>query len=130
MKNKVILSTTLFILGMVALLALGGCGSSENQDDSLHGQMIPSEIAYKGYNYKNTGEILATIKIAPDNLEFIGHGISPESPTPSPTEECNLQLVYEVCSIKGIDENEAVAVKFGLVGKSGAYDVFFKYQRQ
>ena len=122
-----ILSIIPYILGV---LALGGCGSSENQEDSLHGQMIPSEIAYKGYNCKNTGETVATIKVVPDNLEFIGHGISPESPTPSPTEECNLQSVYEVYSIKGIDENEAIAVEFGLVGQSEAYDVFFRYQRQ
>jgi hypothetical protein len=52
------------------------------------------------------------------------------NPPPSPTEECNPQTVYEVYSIKGIDENEAVAVPFELVGNSGAYEVFFKYQRE
>jgi hypothetical protein len=131
MKKKVILSTMLFILGVVALLALGGCGSGKNQEDWLHGgQAIPIEIAYKGYNYKITGETVGAIKIVPDNLQFIGHGIEMESPPPSPTGECNPQPVYEVYSIKGIDENEAVAVKFELVGQSGAYYVFFKYQRQ
>jgi len=130
MKKKVILSTTLFILGIVTMLALGGCGSEHNVDLGFHGEAIPVEIAYKGYFYKNANETVAAIKVVPDNLEFIGHGILAGNTTPSPTGECSPQPVYEVYSIRGIDENEAVAVKFGLVGNSGAYYVFFKYQRE
>ncbi len=129
MKKKVMLSLLLCISGII-MLALGGCGSNHSQDDWFHGQAIPIEIAYKGYNYKITGETVGAIKIVPDNLQFIGHGIEMESPPLSPAGECNPQPVYEVYSIKGIDENEAVAVKFELVGQSGAYYVFFKYQRE
>jgi hypothetical protein len=118
------------ILGVLAMLALGGCGNEHNVDLGFHGEAILAEISYKGYFYKNTNETVAAIKIVPDNLEFIGPGTSVGNPPPSPTEECNPQTVYEVYSIKGIDENEAIAVKFGLVGQSGAYYVFFKYQRQ
>lgn len=130
MRKRAILSIIPYILGVLAMVAFGGCGSNHSQDDWFHGQDIPLEISYKGYFYKITGETVAAIKIVPDNLEFIGHAILVGNPPASPTEECNPQPVYEVYSIKGIDENEAVAVKFGLVGKSGAYYVFFKYQRQ
>jgi hypothetical protein len=130
MKKRVILSMMLGILGVLAMLALGGCGSKHSQDDWFHGQDIPVEISFKGYFYKITDETVAAIKIVPDNLVFIGHGILVGSPSPSPTGECNPEPVYEVYSIQGIDENEAIAVKFGLVGKSGAYYVFFKYQRE
>jgi hypothetical protein len=130
MRRRAILSIIPYILGVLTVLALGGCGSEHNVDLGFHGQMIPSEISYKGYFYKNTNKTVAAIKIVPDNLEFIGPGILVGNPPPSPTGECNPQPVYEVYSIKGIDENEAVAVKFGLVGNSGAYYVFFKYQRQ
>ncbi len=105
------------------LLVDGGWAGGE---DVLRGQMIPELVYYENQVYKNSGGVVAQEK-APQNISYIGRGFHDSQPVEGVSSNKESLNGYEVYTIRGISQNEAVAVKLLLVGSEGACYVYYKY---
>jgi len=129
-SNRNEVSTKIRIaLGFLTLGLISGLffARYQNSDDYLHGTVVPETI-FAGKTYENAGVTVAIERI-PKEVSFIGHSFL-ETPTPgAPSNDSD--ILYEVYSIRGIDPDQAVAIKVLLVGdKTPAAYYFFKYERQ
>lgn len=124
MKVHVHAIPTLLII--VILLALTtACGTNHN--DALLGPCMPSEITYDSRIYSIT-----------DDLVFIYSGADSGAPTSQNVLGQCLGLTgqgegdidcYEAYSINGLDETDAIAVKFTLCGATKCQEFYIQYVR-
>lgn len=81
------------------------------------------EDAGRLWAYTGIGQIVGRTAFAPADLSFVGSAtavgdMTPDSPPGSD---------YAIFAIKGVDPDEAIAVKFLGVGKKGAEWVWLRY---
>jgi hypothetical protein len=121
MKSKIFIAL-LFCFPLLVASSVTGCSCN---DDVLRSAMIPQDIVYENNTYSNSGDVVAVEK-APQNITYIGRA-SIEGESINEPDTCTKD--YEVYSIQGIDIDEAIAVKFLLVGSNEAYYCYYKYER-
>jgi hypothetical protein len=81
---------------------------------------IPATIVFEGRTYVANDKILATVKVIPDGLSFLGalsEGTNPIEVLPSNG---------RVFAIRGTDKNQTVAVRFE--SANGLYFYYLEYQ--
>jgi hypothetical protein len=118
------LAAALLLLALMLPFA-ASCGGGADED-ALRGQMIPELVVYENQVYKNSGDIVAQEK-APQNVAYIGRASLDGQSADGSSQSSG---GYEVYSIQGIEREEAIAVKFLLVGSEGAYYCYINYVAQ
>lgn len=89
------------------------------------GVMIPADILYKGRIYAGGGQVVRVASNTPADLSVVGSGPAADvTGAPIPDSQ------YAIYAIKGIDQNEAIAVKFQGRSSSGPIWVWLKYERK
>jgi hypothetical protein len=99
-------------------------GSSYYKYERLYGQEEPADFVYEGRDYSYAGETVATQRVshpAAGTPEAVGYLSS-----------VVYQLTtYDVYSIKGVDENQTIALRIAKAGKTvGFYCYYFKYEKR
>lgn len=98
-------------------------GYSYMKYERVYGQEEPADFVYQGRDYEGTGEIVDIEKVGPaaGKSEFVSYLSSVI---------CQ-DTTYDVYSIQGVDENQAIALKIVKAGKTvGFYNYYFKYERE
>ena len=91
--------------------------------ERVYGQEEPADFVYQGRDYKGTGEIL--------DIEKVGPAAGKSEAVSYLSSVIYQGTTYDVYSIQGVDENQAIAVKIVKAGKTvGFYNYYFKYERE
>jgi hypothetical protein len=97
-------------------------GFSYIKYERLYGQEEPADFVYDGRDYDGTGEIVATQRAS-----------HPAAGTPEAVGYLSSVVyqgtTYDVYSIQGVDENQAIALRIAKAGTTvGFYYYYFKYE--
>ena len=114
------------MLSCIPILYSSGCQSMNDSDAALHGGVIPGIITFKGKTYESTGDVVA-IEPIPDEVSPRGQAFWP---TQSESSTESTDIIFEVYSIRGVDTNQAIALKYLLVSTKERAYYYLRYDRK